>query len=888
MSENALHPDIDLPTREDVQELRESIESLRDHVQIVWQAIDEVRDVIEQTLGHDAAEFWNVEPPQGLPLGRYRPFAGYEPFEEWQAENGRATEPRPDVSTSDSDAPPDTTSSDERSDSNGANYISPAAPGPQQQRSLWSAAPVEDSKATVDTPAELPVVTVPQTPQKEAEPAPESISYTLDDWVAFRHRFSDGEVDAAAIRAEFQRMKAGKEHFIDELTKTKSADQLRLMALQAGHYDARRNTKKENAAALYRGHLTAFTLGDTVSYSPFQETYEQAIERIVMALTDEAIAERRERRNRDQAAREKALTNPETLLEFATFNSERGIDELSDEQFALWDRLHADRIREDRKSRKQKETVEQFQSDKLTNVEFRIVEGFHDREQVPLWIVQLTSRVERSAFNELKVKAGQLGGWWSSFKKDAAGFQFRCKESAEKFAGLTSGNADRSDELLTRKLRKMDSASERLAAVAESLESNAAEILEADDTKLKNTARRADMAASMRAQAYRDQSDAKTLRSVAAALATGEATYLDGVWNAAQIRALESILRRARRERIHARMKEAGIDRSRHQWSQRYDELENEPLSVADVRFATYPKPYLYYAHLQQAFAQLADTRGVKQATAKLRKIVDRRPKDQDFVEFVNDYEIELLEDFLSRAKAAGCKIWWFDHCLDDHKRLKSAHIDDAHELRMALRELVPHLARTADDDPVKKAEDELRGRDLPGFFPTPRPIIERMLEAAAIEPAHRVLEPSAGKGDILDALRREYPDADLTAVERNLSLQGVLAAKGYGDIVQYGDFLEHQGTYDRIVMNPPFEKCADIEHIRHAYELLAAGGRIVAIASEHGFFASDAQSVEFRRWLDERAADVEELPDDAFRGVEAFRQTGVKTRLVVLNKSQP
>jgi hypothetical protein len=269
-----------------------------------------------------------------------------------------------------------------------------------------------------------------------------------------------------------------------------------------------------------------------------------------------------------------------------------------------------------------------------------------------------------------------------------------------------------------------------------------------------------------------------------------------------------------------------------------------------------------------------------------MRKLVDSRPKDQDFVEFVNDYQIELLEDFLSRARAAGCKVWWFEHCLDDHNRLKSAHIEDGHELRMALRELVPHLARAAGDDPVKKAEDELRGKKLDGFFPTPHAIIERMLDAAAIEPTHRILEPSCGKADIVDAIRSSCPEANLVAIEQNRTLQGVITAKGYGDIVRYGDFLEYlDGEFDRVIMNPPFENCADIEHIRHAYNLLAPGGRVVAIASEHGFFASDQRSEEFRRWLDELSAEVEELPDDTFKGVEAFRQTGVKTRLVVINK---
>jgi hypothetical protein len=881
-----------MPTREDVQELRQAIESLRDHVQIVWQAIDEVREVIEQVVGHEAAEFWNVEPPQGLPLGRYRPFAGYEPVEEWNAENGNAQEPIDE-------------------DEEAVEPTVVVATWPVAHKSRQQQQMLLIDEPNVDAPSAQRPEAAPITSQKEAEPGATTAAgpvdpqaphgdcvdtfehderpYSLDDWIAFRHEFSDGRVDAAGIQREFRRMRTFKQHFVEQLVRTKSADQLRLVALQHGHYDARRNTKPQNAESVYRSCLTAFTLGESVCYQPLQgETYESAIERIVMAITDASLAEQREKRRREAEAKQKALTDPETLLEFATFTRERGSDELSDEQFALWDRLHADRIREDRRNRKQSETVEQFQSAEIAGIEFRIIEGFHDREQCPLYIVQLTSRVERSTFNELKVKAGQLGGWWSSFKKDAAGFQFRSRNSADKFAGLAAGDADRSAELAARKIRKMENASERLNAVAASLEEKAAEVLAADDMKLKNTARRADMAASMRAQAYRDQADAKTLRSIAKALANGEAMYLDGIWNAAQIRTLESILRRARRQRIQEQLKEEGIDRSRHGWSQRYDELDNAALCAADARYAMFPKPYLYYGHLQQAFAQLANTPGMKQATAKMRKLVDSRSNDQDFVEFVNEYQVELLEDFLARARAAGCKVWWFDHCLNDYKRVKSAHIDDAHELRMALRELAPHLACVAEDDPVKKAEDELRGKDLPGFYPTPRAIIERMLAAAAIDPAHRVLEPSAGKGDILDAIRREHPAVDLTAVEQNHTLQGVLAAKGHGEIVQFGDFLEHVGTYDRVLMNPPFERCADVAHVRHAYELLTAGGRVVAIAGEHGFFAGDAQSSEFRRWLDDVGAEVEELPEAAFCGIEAFRQTGVKTRLVVINKPQP
>lgn len=51
--------------------------------------------------------------------------------------------------------------------------------------------------------------------------------------------------------------------------------------------------------------------------------------------------------------------------------------------------------------------------------------------------------------------------------------------------------------------------------------------------------------------------------------------------------------------------------------------------------------------------------------------------------------------------------------------------------------------------------------------------------------------------------------------------------------------------------MNPPFTHHQDIDHVRHAYDLLDAGGVLVAIMCESTFFRSDKKSVEFRDFLD-------------------------------------
>lgn len=131
-------------------------------------------------------------------------------------------------------------------------------------------------------------------------------------------------------------------------------------------------------------------------------------------------------------------------------------------------------------------------------------------------------------------------------------------------------------------------------------------------------------------------------------------------------------------------------------------------------------------------------------------------------------------------------------------------------------------------------------------LFPTPVDLARRMVDEADIQASHSILEPSAGTGRILDAIFESAPSAAVFAVEINSKLAQTLAnrfatpgdrANGICSTVLEGDFLEMQrpqlGTFDRILMNPPFEKGSDIRHIKHALTLLNPGGRLVAICAD-------------------------------------------------------
>ncbi len=176
----------------------------------------------------------------------------------------------------------------------------------------------------------------------------------------------------------------------------------------------------------------------------------------------------------------------------------------------------------------------------------------------------------------------------------------------------------------------------------------------------------------------------------------------------------------------------------------------------------------------------------------------------------------------------------------------------------------------------------ELIGLKIAGFYPTPAQLVALMLDYADVQPGDRVLEPSAGTGNIADAIRERHPAAALDVVECHNRLRNILSAKGHR--LAGADFLEfvpQGGGYNVIVMNPPFERFQDIHHVLHAWGCLEPGGRLVSIMSEAVFFRQDKIAARFREWLDDQNAAVIELPAGAF----AESGTGVKTRLVMLDK---
>jgi predicted RNA methylase len=169
---------------------------------------------------------------------------------------------------------------------------------------------------------------------------------------------------------------------------------------------------------------------------------------------------------------------------------------------------------------------------------------------------------------------------------------------------------------------------------------------------------------------------------------------------------------------------------------------------------------------------------------------------------------------------------------------------------------------------------------DNPDFYPTPKEVIAQMLLGENIV-GKTVLEPSAGKGDIVDYLK-ENGAARVIACEKDPNIRKLLDGKC--EIIA-NDFLtvtsEQVSHVDYIIMNPPFSEGA--RHILHAFEIAPAGCTIVALCNHDNL--ERGWSYEKNKQLIETVElyGREEYLGDVFKTAE--RQTRVHVALIKLYK---
>ena len=175
-------------------------------------------------------------------------------------------------------------------------------------------------------------------------------------------------------------------------------------------------------------------------------------------------------------------------------------------------------------------------------------------------------------------------------------------------------------------------------------------------------------------------------------------------------------------------------------------------------------------------------------------------------------------------------------------------------------------------------------------YYPTPGKLIDKMLSGIDFDKIETILEPSAGSGNIVDALRQkeeihnkyhryEEYKFDIDCIEIDPNLQHILKGKEYR--VVHNDFITYDTMkeYDLIIMNPPFSN--GCKHLLKALEIQSrTGGAVICLLNAETIRnAYTNERIDLQRKLTENA-EIEFI-QDAFLDTDAERKTGVEIALV-------
>lgn len=165
------------------------------------------------------------------------------------------------------------------------------------------------------------------------------------------------------------------------------------------------------------------------------------------------------------------------------------------------------------------------------------------------------------------------------------------------------------------------------------------------------------------------------------------------------------------------------------------------------------------------------------------------------------------------------------------------------------------------------------------GFFPTPRREAEYLVSLLGLRPGMKVLEPSGGRGALALAAAEIVGKENVICAE--LLPHNAEYLRSLGFTVHEGDFLQMSvdelGLFSRVIANPPFNKGADLKHIRHMCSFLEDDGRLGAILSPGFQFQQSAAASAFRE-LVQTAGRVEK---DLEAGT--FKESGTMVRSVAI-----
>lgn len=160
-------------------------------------------------------------------------------------------------------------------------------------------------------------------------------------------------------------------------------------------------------------------------------------------------------------------------------------------------------------------------------------------------------------------------------------------------------------------------------------------------------------------------------------------------------------------------------------------------------------------------------------------------------------------------------------------------------------------------------------------FFETPENIADSLCKMAKVVIAEKILEPEAGKGSIVRSINKNNPNAEIVWCEiDDENASHINIGKRIGK-----NFLELEPNIkiDCVIMNPPFSKQQDIDHVTHALKFLKEGGILVSVMSPSIKFRTNKKTMEFKNLLCNYEYSIVDLPD------RSFKKSGTTINTIVL-----
>ena len=155
-------------------------------------------------------------------------------------------------------------------------------------------------------------------------------------------------------------------------------------------------------------------------------------------------------------------------------------------------------------------------------------------------------------------------------------------------------------------------------------------------------------------------------------------------------------------------------------------------------------------------------------------------------------------------------------------------------------------------------------------YFPTPKEIVQQMIDMVNWNNVESCLEPSFGTGNIL----KEFPlmtDITVYGCELNTDMFNK-TIKEVGNLENVElfnmDFLDFNKSVDCIIANPPFTKLQSIKHFNHMVELLNPNGQLVCILPSGDYDKSSSIKLrqEFAKFVDDNNCEVVYLDNGDFK----------------------